>query len=333
MKKLVCKNPKDLALIDVEADAVPEGWVPLDIARVGICGTDYHIYSGNQPFLKYPRVMGHEVSAWVSDEYCGTDFKIGDLLILNPYFACNGCHACKNQKPNCCENVEVFGVHRDGAMAEKFSAPPQNLISADGLTPDQAAMVEFLAIGCHGVARTSVTPGAKTLIVGSGPIGLAAAIFARLSGSHVTMLDVSTKKSEMLGRKFDLRVVHPSDDKTMQSLQDKFDHVFDATGNINAMNSGLKFVSHGGTYTLLSIVQQELQFPDPEFHKKEVTLFASRNANRSDFARVIKAIKDGDIDTDVIATHRTNLNNAATDIHKWAAEREAVIKAIIEINA
>lgn len=333
MKTLVCKHPDNLTLVDLEADAVPEGWVPLDIARVGICGTDYHIYSGNQPFLEYPRVMGHEVSAWVSREYSGPDYQPGDLLILNPYLACDDCHACKNKKPNCCENVEVFGVHRDGAMAEKFSAPPQNLISADGLTPDQAAMVEFLAIGCHGVARTSVTPGARALIVGAGPIGLATGIFARLSGCRVTMLDVSATKATLLRQKFDLHVVHPSDHQTMQTLEDDCDHVFDATGNINAMNSGLKFVSHGGTYTLLSIVQQDLQFPDPEFHKKEVTLFASRNANRSDFTRVITAIKDGVIDTDAIATHRTNLANAATDIHNWASERESVIKAIIEVAA
>ena len=333
MKKLVCKKPKDLALIDIETDAVPEGWVPLDIACVGICGTDYHIYLGNQPFLKYPRVMGHEVSAWVSREYRGDNFKSGDLLILNPYFACDDCHACKNQKPNCCENVEVFGVHRDGAMAEKFAAPPQNLISAEGLTPEQAAMVEFLAIGCHGVARSSVSPGSKALIVGAGPIGLAAAIFARLGGCHVTMLDVSAKKATLLKQKFGLHVVHPSDHQTMQSLQDKCDHVFDATGNINAMNSGLKFVNNGGTYTLLSIVQQELRFPDPEFHKKEVTLFASRNANRTDFTRVIKAIRDGEIDTYAIATHRTNLENAALDINRWAGSRDDVIKAIIEVTA
>ena len=84
---------------------------------------------------------------------------------------------------------------------------------------------------------------------------------------------------------------------------------------------------------MLSIVQQELRFPDPEFHKKEVTLFASRNANRSDFESVIKEIKDGEIDTDAIATHRTNLENAAVDINGWAGSRDDVIKAIIEVTA
>lgn len=333
MKKLVCKHPKTLAIIDVETSAVPEGWVQLNIARVGLCGTDYHIFLGNQPFLEYPRVMGHEVSAWVSEEYNGKDYQPGDLLILIPYFACDDCHSCNNGKPNCCENIQVFGVHRDGAMSEKFSAPPQNLISAQGLTPDQASMVEFLAIGFHGVARTPVASGANALIVGAGPIGLAAALFARLRGCNVTMLDVSAKKAALLESRFGLHVVHPSNQQTVHALIDRCDHVFDATGNIDAMNSGLKFVSHGGTYTLLSIVQQELRFPDPEFHKKEVTLFASRNANRSDFESVIKAIKDGEIDTDAIATHRTNLENAAVDINGWAGSRDDVIKAIIEVTA
>lgn len=331
MKALVCQNPHKLALTDVATPAVPNGWVPFDVARVGICGTDYHIYEGMQPYLNYPRVMGHEVSGYVSAGYRGSDFEAGDLVIANPYLSCGTCHACVLSKPNCCENIQVIGVHRDGAMVEKFALPPQNLIRADGLSADQAAMVEFLAIGRHAVARTRVIKDAKTLIVGAGPIGLAAALFARIDGVDVVVTDVSSEKLAMCSARFDLETLL-IDDSTATNHQLGFTHVFDATGNIHAMNGGLTYVAHGGTYTLISVVKDNITFADPEFHKRETTLIASRNALSDDFAFVTEAIRNGLIDTDNIKTHATTMEDAPTDLPKWALNRNTVIKAIIEVS-
>lgn len=331
MKALVCQNPHELALVDITAPATPEGWVPFDVARVGICGTDYHIYDGKQPFLQYPRVMGHEVSGHVSAAYQGDKFTVGELVIANPYLSCGTCHACALGKRNCCENISVIGVHRDGAMADHFALPPENLIHADGLTPDQAAMVEFLAIGRHAVARTRILKGTKTLVVGAGPIGLAAALFARIDGAKVVIADVSPEKLTMCKTRFGLETLL-IDDATATDHALGFTHVFDATGNIHAMNGGLTYVAHGGTYTLISVVKENITFADPEFHKRETTLISSRNAVNEDFAFVIQSIRDGLIDTDKIKTHATTMAHAATDLPKWAADRDSVIKAIIEVN-
>jgi len=278
MQSLICTEPYNLTLCEVEEAVVPEGWVPLDILRVGICGTDYHIYSGTQPFLSYPRVMGHEISARVSLSYTGPDFAPGELVVVIPYIACNACGACSVNRPNCCENISVVGVHADGAMAERFAMPASNLVASRDITPEQAALVEFLAIGRHAVVRSGLSKGEKSLVVGGGPIGLATALFARLAG-----------------------------------------------------NNALRYVAHAGTYTLVSIVQGDLQFADPEFHKRETTLLASRNSLLADFEYVVDSIVQGKIDTDKLATHRTTLSNAPNDIKTWAKDRDKVIKALIEI--
>jgi 2-desacetyl-2-hydroxyethyl bacteriochlorophyllide A dehydrogenase len=330
VKVLVCKNANSLILEDVAPPAVPLGWVPVDVARVGICGTDYHIYHGRQPFLNYPRVMGHEVSGYVSDDYVGDAFAKGDLVIANPYLSCGTCHACAMSKPNCCEQISVIGVHRDGAMTERYALPAGNLIAANGLTPDQAAMVEFLAIGRHAVARTHVINGANALIVGAGPIGLATALFARIDGCEVIVADVSAEKLAMSSDRFGFATI----DLSQQHADDlalSYTHVFDATGSIHAMNDGLQYVAHGGTYTLVSVVKDNITFADPEFHKRETTLISSRNALNDDFSFVINAIRDGQFDTDKINTHKTTLAGAVTDLPKWATERSSVIKAIIEV--
>jgi 2-desacetyl-2-hydroxyethyl bacteriochlorophyllide A dehydrogenase len=330
VKALICKKPNSLTLEDVATLPVPVGWVPLDVVRVGICGTDYHIYHGKQPFLSYPRIMGHEVSGYVRNDYSGDAFAKGDLVIANPYLACGTCHACAIAKPNCCEHISVIGVHRDGAMTQHFALPERNLIAAKGLTPDQAAMVEFLAIGRHAVARTRVTKEAKTLIVGAGPIGLATALFARIDGCEVTIADISAEKLAMSADRFGFATIDLSQ-HAAQDLALSYTHVFDATGSVQAMNAGLNYVAHGGTYTLVSVVKDNISFADPEFHKRETTLISSRNAMNEDFVFVINTIRDGLIDTDKIKTHGTTLAGAVVNLPKWALDRNSVIKAIIEI--
>jgi len=331
MQSLICTEPYNLTLCEVEEAVVPEGWVPLDILRVGICGTDYHIYSGTQPFLSYPRVMGHEISARVSLSYTGPDFAPGELVVVIPYIACNACGACSVNRPNCCENISVVGVHADGAMAERFAMPASNLVASRDITPEQAALVEFLAIGRHAVVRSGLSKGEKSLVVGGGPIGLATALFARLAGSDVVVADTSDEKQLLLQREFGFETLDANDQSLMDDQALVFPKVFDATGDIKAMNNALRYVAHAGTYTLVSIVQGDLQFADPEFHKRETTLLASRNSLLADFEYVVDSIVQGKIDTDKLATHRTTLSNAPNDIKTWAKDRDKVIKALIEI--
>ncbi|MEJ8631719.1 hypothetical protein P0F65_22035 [Sphingomonas sp. I4] len=101
-----------------------------------------------------------------------------------------------------------------------------------------------------------------------------------------------------------------------------FDHVFDATGNIHAMCAGLNWVAHGGTYTLVGVCKDELVFADPEFHKRETTLIASRNALSVDFDHVIASIRSGAIPTDAIATHRLSLDDAPRRLPELIAQAD-----------
>ena len=157
--------------------------------RVGICGTDYHIFEGKHPFLQYPRVMGHELAVEVVEAPEESSLSRGEICVVNPYISCGHCIACLAGKPNCCVNISVLGVHQDGGLAGLLSVPAGNLIRAQGLTVDECATVEFLAIGAHAVRRGAVTSRDNVLVVGAGPIGLGVALFARLSGANVSVLD------------------------------------------------------------------------------------------------------------------------------------------------
>ncbi|WP_292238580.1 alcohol dehydrogenase catalytic domain-containing protein, partial [Mesorhizobium sp.] len=195
MKAVVCRSPGDLVLEDrAEPGAPPPGWARIAVSHVGICGTDYHIFEGKHPFLAYPRIMGHEVSGTVVERGEGVELAIGEPVIINPYLACGKCVACRHGKPNCCVQIEVLGVHRDGAMCDEILVPAQNLYPANGLSLADAAAVEFLAIGAHAVRRSLSAPGQRTLVIGAGPIGLGTALFARIAGLDVSLLDMSTER-------------------------------------------------------------------------------------------------------------------------------------------
>src|SRR3569832_770267 len=193
MRAIICNEPGKLTQIDVARPDLKAGWVRIAIRHIGICGTDYHIFEGTHPMLQYPRIMGHELSAEVVDPN-GSEFKAGDPVVVNPYLHCGHCPACREGKTNCCETLSVIGVHSDGGMTEEIVMPAGNLYPAGGLTLEQAAMVEFLAIGAHAVRRTEIKPGWRVLVVGAGPIGLGTAVFAKIAGGTVSVGDAAADK-------------------------------------------------------------------------------------------------------------------------------------------
>jgi 2-desacetyl-2-hydroxyethyl bacteriochlorophyllide A dehydrogenase len=306
----------------------PEGWVLVDTAAVGICGTDYHIFEGKHPFLAYPRVIGHELSGYIAADAPG--WTKGQLVVVNPYVSCGTCHACKRGKPNCCMAIGVLGVHRDGGMCARFAVPSGNLYPADGLTPRQAAMVEFLAIGAHAVARSGIAKGDLALVTGAGPIGLGAALFARLAGAKVHLLDASAQRLAAAQTDFGFDSVFLPG-QTLPA-PDGYDVVFDATGNARAIEAGFANVAHGGTYVLVSVVKDQITFSDPEFHKREMQLIGSRNAVKADFEAVMAAMRDGLIDATKLASEVLRLDALPARFPALVADRDTIIKVIVDFT-
>jgi 2-desacetyl-2-hydroxyethyl bacteriochlorophyllide A dehydrogenase len=332
VKAVSCRAPGSIALVDVDPPELRPGWVQLDVRHIGICGTDYHIYEGSHPYLRYPRIIGHELSGVVANAN-GSAFTVGDPVVVNPYLSCCHCPACAEGKPNCCETLQVLGVHVDGGMTESIVVPAGNLYPATGLSLRDAAMTEFLAIGAHAVRRSELAAGMRALVVGAGPIGLGVACFARLAGADVTVIDAAPDKVETaaaLGvRALPLTALEAPDFATAR--RSGFDVVLDATGAIAAMNASWRHVRNGGAYTLVGVIDADLVWPDSEVHRRELTIRASRNATRADFDRVMHSVRTGAVPTDRLATHATTLDAVVADLPRWAEARTGLVKAIVSV--
>lgn len=336
MEALVCLTPGQLALEQRPEPRRGAHEVLVRVRRIGVCGTDYHIYEGSHPFLQYPRIMGHELAVEIAEVAGGTTFKVGDLAIVNPYISCGTCLACRKGKPNCCMRISVLGVHRDGGMTEYISVPEANLYPAAGLSADEAATVEFLAIGAHGVSRVPGIEAGRTLVVGAGPIGIGAAIFAGLAGSAVMLMDRDGERLAAAAKLIGPVATIAAGDRNSEAVSDAtggdgFDTVIDATGSRASMEASFSYVAHGGACLLLGVIRDSVTFSDPEFHKREMTLLASRNALRSDFERVTAAIEAKRVPIARLITHRSTLAGAAGNIARWATDKRGLIKAMIAV--
>ncbi len=335
MLAIFCDTPGQLSAKDLPKPVRGEGEVLVRVRRIGVCGTDLHIFTGNQPYLSYPRIMGHELSGTVEEAPHGSDLSVGDVVTIIPYISCGKCSACLKGKSNCCRNIGVLGVHRDGGMVEYLNVPQQFVLKAEGLSLDLAAMTEFLAIGAHAVRRGNVGKGQKVLIVGAGPIGMAVAVFAVLDGGEVTMIDGRTDRldfcKEHLGVAHTVSLGDGDKDRLSEITNgDFFDAVFDATGNPKAMERGFSFVGHGGSYVLVSIVASDISFNDPEFHKRETTLLGSRNATPEDFERVLQALREGKV-PEALITHRMALADVPSQFAGLTDPKAGVIKGMVEV--
>ena len=337
MHGVVCRKPGELTLEDRPDPKPGEGEVLVQIRRIGICGTDYHIYEGSHPFLQYPRIMGYELSAEIIEAPSSSRFRLGQGVIVNPYLTCGTCHACRIGKPNCCVQIAALGVHRDGGMCERLSLPEQNLFSAGDLSLDAAASVEFLAIGAHGVRRSGISGGMRTLVVGAGPIGLGVALFARIAGGEVTVMDRAPDRLALAAMLSGIASSLLVDEQAAGAIAEAtngngFDVVVDATGSQNAIESGFAYVAHGGTYVLVSVVKDDIVFSDAQFHKREMTLMGGRNALKADFDLVVASITAGLAPIKKLITHRATLAGAVTSLPLWTTDKQNLVKATIEIT-
>ena len=341
MDAIILEQPERLQLtMRPEPSSPPAGHALVRVHRVGICGTDWHAYRGKQPFFTYPRVLGHELGVEVvevNDPAGEAKIKPGDRCAVEPYLNCGQCIACRSGKGNACANMQVLGVHRDGGMQQFLLVPTNKLHPSSKLTLDQLALVETLGIGCHAVARGQLKPGENVLVIGAGPIGLSVLPFVTAGGGNLIVADVSESRLKfaqgwgVIRHVIDARgdILAPLKDATAGDLPTL---VIDATGNPQSMANAFNLVAPGGRLVFVGLFQGELSFNDPNFHRRELTVLASRNALPEDFRHIIGLIEHNRVDTGPWITHRVGHRGLIDVFPKWLAPEANVLKAMVTFD-
>jgi 2-desacetyl-2-hydroxyethyl bacteriochlorophyllide A dehydrogenase len=222
----------------------------------------------------------------------------------------------------------------DGGMRERIVVPAHKLHVSAQLDLEQLALVETLGIGAHGVQRAGVKQGETVLVVGVGPIGLGAVQFAQLAGAKVAVLDASESRLQFCHTEFGVEHGVVAGEGALEKVLDIFNGlpavVFDATGHRGAMQASFHFVASAGRLIYIGFQREEDSFPNPEFHRREMTIMSSRNALADDFRRIIAWMEEGRIDTQPWITHRLDYGDIVEVFPELHAPDAGVLKAVLE---
>lgn len=323
MLKVTLEQPSRFTCGDTPESAAGPGEALVAVRRVGVCGSDVHAFHGRHPCVRYPIILGHELSGVVLEATANDrGIEPGVCVSIEPFRPCGHCVACKVGKTNCCANMNLIGIHSDGGMVPRLAVPLQYLHRSDTLSLDQLATIEPLSIGEHAVERSAIKAGESMLIVGAGPIGLAALQFALLEGGEITVLEINDNRRKWVADTFGVDTISARDDA-------RYALVIDASGNAEAMSESFYSVQHGGRLVFVGVINAQISFDDALLHDREITLLASRNSCDA-FPRIIRLIEQGRFDPSIWITHRMSLPDVAGQFGDIVSQ-PGVVKPMIEV--
>jgi 2-desacetyl-2-hydroxyethyl bacteriochlorophyllide A dehydrogenase len=330
MKTVILEQPGRFTLTNTSLPAQPApGEVLVKVLTVGICGTDLHAFEGTQPFFTYPRILGHELAVEVVA--CGPavdDLAAGDRCAVSPYITCGDCPACKRGRTNCCARMRVIGVHADGGMRDQIVIPAKQLYKCRTLPPVQIPLVETLGVGIHAVGRAAPQPGDRAIVAGAGPIGLSVIEFLRLAGCDIGIIEKMTERLDFATRHHALKRSYPSHEEARQEDPSLF--VFDCTGDRSSMEASIQLLQQAGTLVFVGLINDHVSLFDPDLHRREATILASRNSTAAEHLRVLEYMESGQIDVGAWPTECASPETMGDRFPLWLHRQAGVVKSIVE---
>jgi 2-desacetyl-2-hydroxyethyl bacteriochlorophyllide A dehydrogenase len=319
---------------------IPEpgpGEALLRVRRVGICGTDLHIFQGHLDARVPPgRVIGHETFAEVARAPEGAPFRPGDRVVVEPVRFCGTCRACRIGASYICYDLKVLGVDLPGGLQEYWPVPVDRLLRVpDHLDDDRAALIEPLAVATHDVTRAGVKPGDAVLVFGGGPIGTLIALVCRHRGARVAVAEVNPHRVEML-RALGLETVGPGADPVRFAAEwtdgDGVDVAFEVTGHPAAVRAITEVVRVWGTISIVAIHAEPMPVNLHRFFARELYLHGSRLYTRAAWEEAIRLAAAGAVPLAPLVSRRIPLASVQEGM-ETALGGGPVMKVLVDVTA
>ena len=309
----------------------------LKVRRVGICGTDLHIFQGHLDH-RIPRggIIGHETLAEIAEAPGGSGFGAGERVVVEPLWTCGACRACRMGAAYLCYRLRVRGVEEPGGMQEFWNVPTARLLRVpSSLGDDAAAMIEPLAVATHDVRRAEVKVGDAVLVFGGGPIGALIAMVCRHRGARVVVSEVNPFRVKML-TDLGIEVIGPERDLKAFVQEwtngDGADIVFEVTGNPAAVTAMTELVRVWGTISMVAIHGESVPVDLYRFFARELTLHGSRLYAREDWVEAIALASTGAVSLAPLVTHSLPLASLQHGMEE-ALRGGPVMKVLIDLSA
>lgn len=308
MRALAWTGGHDVAVIDVPEPTATPGQVLVEVAYVGLCGTDLHICAGEHPRAQPGQIIGHEiVGTTVSPT---NDVPVGSVVVVDPLVPCGTCRPCISDRPHTCANLRLVGIDVPGGAAPVVAVPVDRLVPA-GAAADMRllAFAEPLAVAVRATRRAKVALGETVVVIGGGPIGGAvAACAARAGAADVVVAEPSPER-----RRF---VESLGFTTVRQAAGLSADVVFDAAAHPSVAPDLTTVPTPGGRVVLVGVYGTPPAVDLRTATFKELTLIGTRVYSREDIRVATRMIADGAFDPTPFFTGTVSLEDAPAAIEE-----------------
>jgi len=325
---------------------------------VGICGSDFHLFSGDVGALSgardfYPRIQGHEVSAIVEDpgEAAAVQsaaappaaaqpsaVQPGERVAIWPLLPCGSCYPCRAGRPNVCPRFRLVGVHLDGGLQQRLEVPASTVFGVGDLDPDSTAFVEPASVAVHALARGRLDPGEQVVVFGAGPIGLATTLAAAAAGARVTTVDPIPARRDLAKRLGAERATWAQETEALHDeITDWTDGdgpplVVETSGETAVLPQAVDLTSAAGRVVVVGMSSGTAPVRPGVFPEKEIDVIGSSCATAEDFQAAINLVSANRASLAAIFSHHFPLTRAA-EAFEFAMKRPPdAIKIVVTVN-
>ena len=340
MKQAIMVRPGEIEFRQVERPVIQDDEILMQTKRIGVCGSDIHVFHGKHPYTSYPVVQGHEVAGYVVEVGQAVEgIAVGDKVTFTPQVVCGECYPCRNGMYHVCEKLKVMGFQTGGAAQEYFVLPRWNVFKLpDELSLDHAAMIEPVSVGVHAVRRAGDVTGKKVLVLGAGTIGNLVAQVAKALGAAAVMItdvsDYKLKKATACEIDFVINTAH--EDLNAALLRDfgpnRADLILECVGAQATVTQAVECARKGTTIVVVGVFGEKPVINLGYVQDRELNLIGTAMYQKTDFEGAIELVTSGKIHLDELLTHRFAFEDYLQAYHTIERSNGEYMKVMIEVD-
>lgn len=338
MRAFYLTEPGHTAYADIASPPAlgPED-VLLRIRLIGLCGTDLSSFRGLNPLVSYPRIPGHEIAASIEEVGSAVPdhLRPGMNVTVLPFAECGRCVACRQGRPNCCPDLRVLGVQRDGAFTDYLRVPYTAVYTSEVLDLRELALVEPLTIGFHAVDRGRVTESDTVAVLGCGAIGLGVIAGASHRGARVLAIDVVEEKFAVARRCGAAETINSRTQPLHEVLReltngDGPNVIIEAIGVPATFRAAVDEVAYAGRVVYIGWNKQPVEYETKQFVHKELDILGSRNS-LNNFPEVISYLEMRRFPVDDVITTTVPFEETGAALQSWHEQPANITKVQVTL--
>ncbi len=340
MLQQVMTAPGEIIFREVPKPEPAPDEVVVKIMKIGVCGSDIHVYHGKHPFTKYPVTQGHEVSGRVVSVGAEVhDLSVGQKVTIEPQVYCGKCYPCRHGKYNLCEELKVMGFQTTGTASEYFAVKASKVTPLpESMTYNEGAMIEPLAVTVHAARRAGNLTGQKVVILGAGPIGILLVQSVKAFGaSEVMITDVSDYRLRLAsecGADYTINTREKDFNEALLEAfgPDKADVIYDCAGNDTTINQAIRYARKGSLIILVAVFADMAKADLAVLNDHELDLNTTMMYRHEDYLDAIRFVNEGKVHLKPLMSKHFDFEHYLEAYQYIDANRETTMKVLIDVD-